>query len=946
MKTFRLLLISPLLLTACAQPVKQDNPTLGSLGDRTIQIDRNSNADIDLSRAIETYEEVLASGSSDGEEADLNARAMHRLGDLELKKIEMRLEETSGPTVKPEDYDAAINWYRKLLVRFPQYEDRQNALYQLARAYEESGQTLRALTVLKIIARDYPNSELALEANFRRGEIFFLNQNFREAELAYAKVITYRQNSKFHQQALFKYGWSLYKQDELLKAQDAFIAILDLKLSKNMQPSELRDMNFLSRPDQELVNDTLRALNLCFSQQEDPRVLDNYLRGKPARIYEFLLYQSLGRHYTEQARYSDAADVYQSFHRRAPWHTYGLLLHADALKIYQDYGFRNELIKAKEDFYDRHTRMQQEWKRSAHNNYFEFLIRSDEASLALIKQELKMHLNDLAKYRHSVARQTQATTDYRVAATWYRRYLQQFPRDPESAEMNFLLAETLYEDQLYLEAATEYERTAYEYTDNSKAAEAGYAALVAYREQLKITSKDNQQSTARAALQSSLSFAKMFPSDPRTPAVLANAAEELYQNKNYNEALRTAQSLVERYPNAESAHKRTALQILANTHFELENYDVSELYYHELKAALSRSEDLYTEVNSRIAACIYKQAEKFRRQGAMRMAINEFKRLIEAVPDADASALARYDIASIHFVLDEMEDALAALNDFRNRYPNHQLTNDAKEKIAVIYVKLERPVEAALAMEGIADIADSPEAQREALWQAAELYKDGNNLEKAASTYIRYGELFPEPLEPAIEAINNAAELYLTLGKTYERRIQIEKIYKLDREHGPQRTNRTRYLAAKSAFELAEPEYLRYAEVRLVEPIRQNMNLKNKYMKSALTAYNKAAEIGVAEFTTAASYRIADMYADFSRKLMDSERPHNLNDEELEQYEIMLEEQAFPFEEKAIELHETNITRLPEVYNKWTLHSIDALAVLMPARYAKKEIYETSIILQ
>lgn len=946
MKAIRLLLLSPLLLSACAQPVKQDDPTLGSLGQRQIQIDRSASASIDLSQAIDTYQEVLAAGEGKEDDSGLNPRAMHRLGDLELKKIELRLEETSGPGVKPEDYDTAIGWYRKLLVRFPKYEDRQTALYQLARAYEESGRTERAITVLKIIARDYPNSDLALEANFRRGEIFFLHDNFREAELAYAKVITHRKNSKFYEQALFKYAWSLFKQDELTKSQDAFIAILDLKLSKNLQPSELREMNFLSRADQELVNDTLRALNLSLSQQEDPKALENYLRGKPARIYEFLLFQSLGRHYAKQSRYNEAANVYLSFHKRAPWHTYGLLLHADAIQVYQEYGFKNELIKAKEEYYERYNRMKQEWKRSAHNNYFEYLIRSDNVSVELANEQLKTHINDLAKYRHAIARNTEATTDYRVATTWYRRYLQQFPKEPESAEMNFLLAEALYEDQLYLEAAGEYERAAYDYNNYEKAAEAGYAALVAYREQLKITTKENTPAIKHTALQSSLSFTKLFPQDARTPAVLAKAAEELYQNKNYNEGLRAAQTIVERYHNSAPEHQRAALQVLANTHFELENYDVAELYYQELKLLLTSGETLYSEVSDRIAACIYKQAETFRRQGAMRMAIGEFKRLIEAEPGAEASVLARYDIASIHFVLDEMEDSLAALENFRDLYPDHELTNDAKEKIAVIYVKLERPVEAALAMEGIADIAASPDAQREALWQAAELYKEGADLEKSARTYLRYGELFPSPAEPAIEAIHNAAELYQQLGRTYERRIQIEKIYKLDRDAGPQRTNRTRYLAAKSAFELAEPQYTRYAQVRLVEPIRKNMNLKNKYMKSALAAYNKAAEIGVAEFTTAASYRIADMYADFSRKLMDSERPRNLNELELEEYEIMLEEQAFPFEEKAIDLHETNIARLPEVYNEWTLRSIEALAVLMPARYGKKEVYETTIILQ
>ena len=42
---------------------------------------------------------------------------------------------------------------------------------------------------------------------------------------------------------------------------------------------------------------------------------------------------------------------------------------------------------------------------------------------------------------------------------------------------------------------------------------------------------------------------------------------------------------------------------------------------------------------------------------------------------------------------------------------------------------------------------------------------------------------------------------------------------------------------------------------------------------------------------------------------MNSQRPKGLKKDELEQYNVMLEEQAFPFEEKAIEVHEINARR-------------------------------------
>jgi hypothetical protein len=71
---------------------------------------------------------------------------------------------------------------------------------------------------------------------------------------------------------------------------------------------------------------------------------------------------------------------------------------------------------------------------------------------------------------------------------------------------------------------------------------------------------------------------------------------------------------------------------------------------------------------------------------------------------------------------------------------------------------------------------------------------------------------------------------------------------------------------------------------------------------------------------------------------MKSERPKGLSAEELEQYEILLEEQAYPFEEKAITLFESNIEGVTNgIYDEWVRKSFEALAKLIPGRYAKKE---------
>jgi hypothetical protein len=72
---------------------------------------------------------------------------------------------------------------------------------------------------------------------------------------------------------------------------------------------------------------------------------------------------------------------------------------------------------------------------------------------------------------------------------------------------------------------------------------------------------------------------------------------------------------------------------------------------------------------------------------------------------------------------------------------------------------------------------------------------------------------------------------------------------------------------------------------------------------------------------------------------VESERPSDLKPADLQEYEMQLDETAFPFEEKAINVHEKNMELLHAgVFNSWTEKSLSKLAELMPGRYAKREL--------
>ncbi len=105
------------------------------------------------------------------------------------------------------------------------------------------------------------------------------------------------------------------------------------------------------------------------------------------------------------------------------------------------------------------------------------------------------------------------------------------------------------------------------------------------------------------------------------------------------------------------------------------------------------------------------------------------------------------------------------------------------------------------------------------------------------------------------------------------------------------------------------------------------------------TAMNGLVNYEIADVTAAATFYMAETYFDFSRSLKESERPADVKGADLEKFEADLDEAAYPFEDKAIKVHEKNMEMLHAgVFNAWTEKSLSRLAEMVPGRYAKNEM--------
>jgi hypothetical protein len=279
------------------------------------------------------------------------------------------------------------------------------------------------------------------------------------------------------------------------------------------------------------------------------------------------------------------------------------------------------------------------------------------------------------------------------------------------------------------------------------------------------------------------------------------------------------------------------------------------------------------------------------------------------------------------------------MEQFRSDYPDSEFADEITKKLAVTYVAAGRSGQAAAEFERIANAESSTDdVRREALWKASELYKDTGTLASEQRVLNDIVARYPNPLAESIEARFRLLEIARQAGNNGEIATRLAELIQIDATAGSQRSDRTRFLAAKASLELADPVRRRFEVVKLTQPLANSLKLKKELMEDVISAYTGAADYGVAEVTTAATFRLGEVYEQFSAALMQSDRPKELDADALEQYEILLEEQAFPFEEKAIDLHKANADRASNgVYDEWVRRSFEQLARLMPARYAKQE---------
>ncbi|SFM54542.1 tetratricopeptide repeat protein [Marinobacter zhejiangensis] len=891
--------------------LNQDGDTIGDMRPVYLQYRAQALPAISPREAARRYQQLF----EQSDEPEVRIDALNRLSNLQqLAEEDLRF----SPEKEMEVYQDALGSYDEILGRGAFQGRLDELLYQMAKAHAYVGQNPQSIARLKQMVGLYPDSSLVPEARFRIAEAAFSAGQYREAELMYRQVLNdtaaseQRSSQSLNDKAHYMLGWAQYKQGAFGRASASFLEVLD------KQNERTQGFGAIPAASLDMIDDTFRIIAIMAAKQGGEAALGAMLDGTPDRGYVSLLYDRLVDFYVGTGEYLDAVEVANAFIERYPDNRGVPAFRVQNVDVFMASGDSVRAWRARESFVE------------AYQSSMAFESLGDPE-----RQRWWEYCRMVADHYYRQASEGGAPATVKAGfskASGYYAVLAD--RVADAGEILRLAGDSALQAGDYPAANRYYRRAAYSAGSYPGAADAGWASLILEREGLAEGSTGLVDLPGYAA--SADRFALAFPDDHRLGELQADVAGRLLAANDYAGADRFA-GLAIGNAGEDSGIQYNAWLVAAESLGALARHSDAE---HAWRQALALTavgsvvvsvEEAQT-LNRQLATSIYRQGEVADRSGDLDRAIAHYQRIEAVAPGSEVAVKGRFDATNALLHGERWQAAINELQRFRQDYPADRLTPQISEKLVYAYQASGQPVRAAdeLVQHGSGD------------WQtrlrAAELYHAGAAEPSRNAIYqafLAQGIVADSP-DAHIQHQRIRQRLVESAGEA-ERgdglRRDIVETEQASRWHSEE----TLAWAAQAALALGVESAEQFEAIALVYPLSESLAKKQRLMESAKAYFNLIQQFSDGPLYSESLYRRAELYRAMARDLMASSRPPELTELELMQYEMLLEEQAFPFEELAIEVHEENHQQLAQgQFDEWVQRSLQALAELHPGRYARE----------
>jgi tetratricopeptide (TPR) repeat protein len=710
----------------------------------------------------------------------------HNVAMREYEEMMKRLDPEKNPTPPPEpkeDYSKSIALYRRLISDFPTYKLNDASYYLLGYCQEKQEEFDHARESYQTLIAQYPSSKFATEAWMRLGEYYFdATEPANALELAvnaYEHAVADTKHP-LYDKALYKLGWTYYRMDRFDDAVARFIALADFYQAEAKRKGE-------ETVGGDLRNEALQYTAVSFVDEKWgslAKAQEKFaqLGGRP---YEGEIYRRMADIYFDQTKHPEAIEAYRLVLQKDP-------LTKDAPQIQQRIVQAYERDRKLDDAFAESSKLSNMFSPGTpwHDKW-----KHDPDVVSGAAEMAEKSLYSTAIYHHQQAlvykqeqKFDQAKAAFETAAKAYDSYLQRFPRSKNAYEMEFYLAECLYNSFQFAEAAKHYAAVRDSSQDVKYLADASYAAVLANQKQLDMEVKSGQTpalpvlkssdrkegdkiapieltSTEKSLVVASDKFLeKVKGTDEHAPVIAYRAAELFYTHNQLDEARRRFEDIVKTYSKNEVA--KYAINLIVESYLTDKNWAKVEEVAARLaqnKDVIDPKSDLYKDLTKFKLGGRFKLAEQLMGEGKFDEAAKKYIELVDEEPKHEYADKALNNAAVCYENVQRFDSALKLYERIFREYPSSKLADAALFRVAL---NAEKSYDFDKAIENYQKLVkDYPAAKdREgALYNTGRILEGLQRYSEAATAFVRFAELYPNS-EDAPKNQFHAAVIYEKQG--------------------------------------------------------------------------------------------------------------------------------------------------------------------------------------
>jgi cellulose synthase operon protein C len=870
-----------------------------------------------------------------------------------------------------------LSLYDRILERHRDFDRYDLVLYMKAYALVEAGRTREALLGYRRIIDEFPQSRFLPDAHMAFAEWHFSGSFDYAAALAEFEQVLAHPESELSDLALFKSAWCLWKLGRSNEAAKRFRAVLDLGAGKWAPISVERQRRVL-----ELQDEALEYLIQVFTEDEGNTAADlhGFLSEIGGEKYAIKVLRRLSRAFFDQARYERAVQAYAMLLRSEPDSREAPGYQSQIAAAYAAQDDAGKTIAAL-------VQLARAYKPGS--PWAQRQAVPELAKVAASSAERAVRVQ--AMRYHERGQKEKQPADLKHAAELYRVHLTEFPSSASNYEVAFYLGEILFHHlKQPREAGEMYLRAAKLRPKGELTRDALYNSIVAFEQVRKSeleackgggttapTKLPGPDSTACRETDTDRSFSEAialyierFPGDPEVPGILFRQGRMYFERGVYDPAVRQFGQLLDSYPKSEYA--ASAGELVLESFNRARDYRNIEIWARKLKRAPAfKAPQAQRKLDVLILQSVFKVGEELSAKKEYAQAGEAYLKAAREFPRDERASRAYYNAGQQWQLAGKLEPAAQAYNELIARYPASKEGALGAWAAAQMFESIVQFGDAARYYELYVAQFPNGEKRSDALYNAVVLQLSAGRYDQAARNGKRFAQLFPahERKDEVLFMVGRAHEAaehwdaaaqvyrdYARANKNAARRVEANtRLGQVLLEAGDQRgaeralSDATlplrkgapvtdRYFAAQARFMqgdlmLAEFERIRIAGER--GTLGKRLEQKSELLRKAAAIYGEVVEYKVAEWVTAALFKIGQSYEMFADALRNAPVPKGLNDEQEQAYRDQLAMFIVPIEERALEAYEGGYRKALElrVFNHWTQKLREGLTRLNQVEY-------------